>query len=79
MPAQFYIVAVWGPALLEHEHQFVLAAIKRAHAAIGLGPNANIFQLVEHCSPGGEQLADMAPVHAHESDGPVARHRGGRP
>src|SRR5215469_16859775 len=37
---KLHVVAVWGMAVLEHEHQLVLAAIERAHAGIMLGPDA---------------------------------------
>ena len=66
-----------GIADLEHEHQFVLAAVEAPHPAVGLVPDAQVLELSEHRLAGPEQFAHVAPVHAHEGDGPVAG-QGGR-
>jgi hypothetical protein len=52
--------------LFEHKDKLVLAAVERAHPAIVLDPNAEVLQLVIGGSAGGQQLLDMAPVHADE-------------
>ena len=62
---------------LEHEDELVLGAVERAHAAVGLVPDAEVLELREHRLAGGKQLAHVAPVHADEGDGAVAHDRGG--
>jgi hypothetical protein len=62
---------------LEHQHQFVLAAVERAHAAVGLVPDAEVFDFREHGLPGGEQLTEVPPVHAHERNGAIPAAGGG--
>jgi hypothetical protein len=44
MLAQLDVVDVPALARLEHEHELVLRAIERAHAAIRLGPDAQILE-----------------------------------
>ena len=62
---------------LEHQHQLVLAAVERAHAAVGLVPDAEVFDFREHGLPGGEQLTEVPPVHAHERNGAIPAAGGG--
>jgi hypothetical protein len=62
--AELDIVAVPVAAVFEDEHQLVLAAIERAHPGIVLDPDAEVFQLAIGVAAGGQQLVDMAPVHA---------------
>ena len=62
----------------EHADELVLAAVERALAGVGLHPDHQIQHLTVDHAASLEQLADMAPVHAHEMDGAVARHRRGR-
>src|SRR5579863_2209090 len=37
---QLHIINVWLASVLEHQHELVLAAVKRAHTAIVLDPDA---------------------------------------
>src|SRR5829696_2225453 len=60
---------------LEDKDEFVLGAIERAHAAVCLVPDAEVFQLREHRLTCTEKLAHVAPVHADEGDGAVAGDR----
>jgi hypothetical protein len=73
-------------ALLEHEDQLVARAIEGSHAAVGLGPDDQILELVIDPAAGGHQLTHMPPVHADEVDraiaagvGHVAKHLGQEP
>src|ERR1700687_4999217 len=43
--AELDMVLVRVPAMLEQEHELVLAAVERAHAGIVLGPDAQVLQL----------------------------------
>src|SRR5580692_11493753 len=43
--AELDVVAVPTAAVLEHEDKFVLAAVERAHPAIVLDPDTEVFQL----------------------------------
>src|SRR4051794_18488258 len=47
----------------EDEHQLMLTAIKRAHARISLGPDAQIKQLTIDLIAGGKHRAEVAPIH----------------
>jgi hypothetical protein len=38
------IVDMRSPAVLEHQHQLMLATIKGAHAGVALGPDAELFE-----------------------------------
>jgi hypothetical protein len=60
-----------GAADLEREHQLVHAAVERSHAAVGFVPDAKVLEFGKDRSSGGQQLAHVAPVHAHEGDGPI--------
>ena len=50
--------------LLEDQDELVLAAVERAHPAIVLDPDAEVFQFAIGAVAGGQQLVEMAPVHA---------------
>jgi len=63
-PAELDIVAVRAAALLEDQDELVLAAIERAHAGIVLDPHTQILEFAVDLLDSGEQLAEMAPVHA---------------
>jgi hypothetical protein len=67
---------VWCVADFEHKYQFVLAAIKRSHAAIGLVPDAEVLEFGEHRLTGRQEFADMAPIHAYESNCAITAPRG---
>jgi hypothetical protein len=41
--AEFNVVDVRFGSRLENEHEFMLRTIERSHAAIGLGPDTDIF------------------------------------
>lgn len=73
MAAQFDIVDVCRSARLEHEHHFVLRTIERTHPGIGLGPDADVLQLIIDAVTCHQQLMRMAPVHANEVQGPFCR------
>src|SRR3977135_898675 len=49
------------------------------HAAIALVPDAEILEFGKDGSACLEQFPHMAPIHAHERNGAVARKRGGMP
>src|SRR5262249_14676789 len=66
-------VGVCGGADLEHENEFVLAAVERPHAAIGLVPDDEVLELGKDRLAGREQVSHMAPIHAYERNGAVAR------
>src|ERR1700732_4751270 len=70
--AELDVVAVRSAALLEDKDELVLAAIERAHAGIVLDPDAEVLQFTVGFGTGGQQLVEMAPVHADE----VQRARG---
>src|SRR6202045_2364308 len=69
--AELDIIAMRVTPLFKHEDKLVLAAVERAHAAIVLDPDAEIFQLAIDVVSGGHQLFDVAPVHADEVQGAV--------
>ncbi len=72
-------VGVGGAADLEHEHELMLAPVESSHAAVGLVPDAEVLELGKDRLACLEQLPHMAPVHAHERNGAVARDRCGMP
>ena len=63
-PAELDIIAVPPAALFENQHELMLAAIERAHAGIVLDPDTQILEFVVDLLNSGEQLGEMAPVHA---------------
>src|SRR5260370_9305420 len=69
--AELDMVLVRVPAMLEQEHELVLAAVERAHAGIVLGPDAQVLQLGIAALAGGEQLPHVAPIHAYEVQRPA--------
>jgi hypothetical protein len=64
--AELDIIAMPMAAVFEDEDQLVLAAVERAHPGIVLDPDTEVFQLAIGVATGGQQLFDMAPVHADE-------------
>jgi hypothetical protein len=58
---------------LEHKNQFMLRAIERPHAAIGLVPNAQVLQFGENLFARTQELAHVTPVHEYKRDG-ASRH-----
>src|SRR5205814_1707518 len=59
------IIAMLSAAMFKDKNKLVLAAIERAHSAVVLDPDAEIFQLAVCRSAGDQQLLEMAPIHAH--------------
>ena len=60
--AEFNIVDVRFGSRLEDEHEFMLRTIERSHAAIGLGPDTDIFQLMTGL-PAGFRRHGANPMH----------------
>src|SRR5262249_8651827 len=46
---QFNVVDMWGAALLEHEDQFMLRAVKASHASVGLRPDTEVLEFAVWC------------------------------
>ena len=63
--AELDVVAVRSAALLEDKDELVLAAVERAHTGIIFGPDAEVLQFAVGFGTCGQQLFDMAPVHAN--------------
>ena len=62
--AELDIVVVRPSARFENKNELMLRAIEAPHSGVGLRPHAEIDRL-ERIGPGrGEQLTDMAPIHA---------------
>jgi hypothetical protein len=57
----------------------MLAPVESSHAAVGLVPDAEVLELGKDRLACLEQFPHMAPIHAHERNGAVARKRGGMP
>ena len=51
-------------ALFEDQDELVLTAVQRAHPGIVLDPDAEVLQFAIGFGSGGQQLVEMAPVHA---------------
>lgn len=68
MLSELDIVNVLAAAVLPDKDQFVLAAVERAHAAIGFSPNDKVLELPVDAPAGGQHLIQMAPIRAHEVD-----------
>ena len=62
--AEFDIVDVGRGARFENEHEFMLRPVQGAHAAVVLGPDAEVLQVGIRGGAGGQHLLQMAPVHA---------------
>src|SRR5260370_6755490 len=77
--AELDMVLVRVPAVLEDEHELVLAAVERAHAGIVLGPDAQVLQLGIGALAGGEQFAHVAPIHTDEMERPLEAKPGEEP
>ena len=45
-----------GGSNFVHEHQFMLAAVERSHAAVGLVPDAQILEFGEHLPTRRQEL-----------------------
>ena len=61
-----------------HSDELVLAAVERALTGIGLRPDRQVQHLIVCRAARLEQFAEMPPIHAHEMDCAVARHRSDR-
>jgi hypothetical protein len=59
--AELDVVDMRSAAGLEHEDQLMLGPVKRPHAAVGLGPDAEILELAVGRFTGGEDLAEVPP------------------
>src|ERR1700730_11830910 len=70
------VVAVRAASLFEYKHKLVLAAVERAHPAIVLDPNTEVFQLAVGLSSSRQQLVEMAPVHTDVVQRAVEAERG---
>ena len=68
MAAELDIVDVRCRALLEDGDEFVLRPVERAHASIGLRPDADILELAIDARPSRQQLEKVAPVDASKVD-----------
>src|SRR5215204_1028281 len=64
-------IQVWRFADFPGEDQLVLASVERTLPGRGLVPDDEVLQLAKDRLPGGQHLAHVAPVHAHEHDGAV--------
>ena len=53
---------------LPYEYQLMFRAIERAHAGVGLVPDAEVLELTVDLAAGGEHLPHVAPVHADLMD-----------
>ena len=71
--AEFDVVGVRCVPGLEDANEFVLRAIERPHAGVGLRPDADILQLGVGALTRLKHFADMAPVDALEMDGAIYR------
>src|ERR1019366_8786717 len=69
--SELYVVPVRAAAMLEHEHQFVLAAVERSHAGIMFRPDADVLELGIGFFTGCKEFAHMPPVHADEVHGAI--------
>lgn len=47
---QFEVVEVWGRAILENCHHFMLRAVEASHAGVVLDPDGDVLELVKHLS-----------------------------
>src|ERR1700730_2047074 len=70
--AELDMVLVRVLAVLEDEHELMLAAVERTHAGIVLGPHAQVLQLAIGALAGGEQLRHVPPIHTDEVERPDA-------
>jgi len=78
MSTELDVVEVWCVTDSEHPNKLMLAAVERALAGVRLHPDHDVQRLAVDRIAGLKQLADVAPVHAHEMNGAVAGHRRGR-
>jgi hypothetical protein len=69
--AEFEGIEVSTIGLLEHEHQLVLGAVKRAHAGVVLGPHDQVLGSQALLAARAGQFEQVPPVHEHEQDGSV--------
>src|SRR6266853_190529 len=67
--SKLHVVLMGTFAAFEHKYEFVLAAVKRTHPCIVLGPYAYVLQLGICLSTSGEEFTNMTPVHADEVNG----------
>ncbi len=62
---------------LEYEDQLVFGAVERAHAGVGLVPDAEVLELAEDSRARFLHFAHVPPVHAHIGDGAIPADPGG--
>src|SRR5205823_3167290 len=62
--AELNVIAMPVAAVFENEDELVLAPIKRTHRGTALDPDNQVFQLAIGLAAGGQQLLEVAPVHA---------------
>lgn len=70
-PSQLDVVAVPGPALAPDAEQLMLTAIKRTHAGICLGPDAQVDLFLVDAARCQAELMKMAPIHRPIMQRPV--------
>jgi hypothetical protein len=73
MAAEFDIILMRRLAEAKNANQFVLAAIERALAGVGLVPDDQIERQTIDLASDVHQNVNVPPVHADEMQGPVAR------
>ena len=66
MLAELDVVDMFAAAVFPDEDQLMLAAIERAHAGIGLGPNHEIFELCVSAPASGQHLIKMPPIRTNK-------------
>ena len=76
--AEFDVVEMGCLPDTKHADELVLAAVERALTGVRLRPDHQVQHLIVDRAAGLEQFAQMPPIHAHEMDSAVARHRGDR-
>ena len=73
VPPEFDCVEVRRIANPVDEDQFVLRAVERAHASIGLVPHAKVEKIAIEGPADCRDVVDVPPVHTDEVDGASAR------
>jgi hypothetical protein len=72
VPSELDVVEAWRVPDPEHEHEFMLGAIERAHAGVGLVPHAQVQERAIDAPAHDRHVLHVTPVHAHEVHRPVA-------
>jgi hypothetical protein len=75
MGAEPKMVLVRPHAVLEHENQLVLGAVKRAHAGVALDPDAEVLLLQAVLRGGLAELSAVPPFHAQIENRAVNQYR----